>query len=80
VKIQPGYAPSRSSKGGKEKNKAGYSQGAGGKARTATVTGGTQVGDEFSYVPAAGGAVPGPSAGLQLNYLESLKWVERLPW
>jgi hypothetical protein len=80
VKIQPGYAPSRSSKGGKEKNKAGFSQGAGGKARTATVTGGTQVGAEFSYVPAAGGAVPGPSAGLQLNYLESLKWVERLPW
>lgn len=80
VKIQPGYAPSRSAKGGKEKNKGGYSQGAGGKARTATVTGGTQVGDEFSYVPSAGGAVPGPSAGLQLNYLESLKWVERLPW
>lgn len=80
VKIQPGYAPSRAAKGGKEHNKAGVSQGAGGKARTATVTGGTQVGDEFSYVPAAGGAVPGPSAGLQLNYLESLKWVERLPW
>jgi hypothetical protein len=80
VKIQPSYAPSRSSKGGKEKNKAGVSQGAGGKARTATVTGGTQVGDEFSYVPAAGGAVPGPSAGLQLNYLRSLKFVERLPW
>jgi hypothetical protein len=80
VKIQPGYAPSRSAKGGKEKKEPGYSQGAGGKARTATVTGGTQVGEEFSYVPAAGGAVPGPSAGLQLNYLESLKWVERLPW
>jgi hypothetical protein len=80
VKIQPGYAPSRSTKGGKEKKKTGYSQGAGGKARTATVTGGTQVGDEFSYVPAAGGAVPGASAGLQLNYLNSLKWVERLPW
>ena len=44
------------------------------------MTGATQVGDEFSYVPAAGGAVPGPSAGLQQNYLESLKWVERLPW
>ncbi len=80
VKIQPGYAPSRSSKGGKEKKKTGYSQGAGGKARTGTVTGGTQVGSEFSYVPAAGGAVPGPSAGLQRNYTESLKWVERLPW
>jgi hypothetical protein len=80
VKIQPGYAPSRSTKGGKEKKKTGDSQGAGGKARTATVTGGTQVGDEFSYVPAAGGAVPGASAGLQLNYLNSLKWVERLPW
>jgi hypothetical protein len=80
VKIQPGYAPSRASKAGKEKKKTGYSQGAGGKARTATVTGGTQVGDEFSYVPAAGGAVPGASAGLQLNYLNSLKWVERLPW
>jgi hypothetical protein len=80
VKIQPAYAPSRSTKGGKEHNKGGTSQGAGGKARTATVTGGTQVGDEFSYVPAAGGAVPGPSAGLQLNYLKSLKWVERLPW
>ena len=80
VKIQPGYAPSRSAKGGKEKKKTGFSQGAGGKARTATVTGGTQVGDEFSYVPAAGGAVPGASAGLQLNYLNSLKWVERLPW
>lgn len=80
VKIQPGYAPSRSTKGGKEKKKTGYTQGAGGKARTATVTGGTQVGDEFSYVPAAGGAVPGASAGLQLNYLKSLKWVERLPW
>jgi hypothetical protein len=81
VKIQPGYAPSRASKGGKEKKQTGYSQGAGGKARTGTVTGGTQVGgEEFSYVPAAGGAVAGPSAGLQRNYLESLKWVERLPW
>jgi hypothetical protein len=80
VRIQPGYAPSRSAKGGKEKHKTGVSQGAGGKARTATVTGATQVGAEFSYVPAAGGAVPGQSAGLQQNYLESLKWVERLPW
>jgi hypothetical protein len=80
VKIQPGYAPSRSKKAGAEKHKTGTSQGAGGKARTAQVTGATQVGDEFSYVPAAGGAVPGPSAGLQQNYLESLKWVERLPW
>jgi hypothetical protein len=80
VRIQPGYAPSRSKKAGAEKHKTGVSQGAGGKARTAQVTGATQVGDEFSYVPAAGGAVPGPSAGLQQNYLESLKWVERLPW
>jgi hypothetical protein len=80
VRIQPGYAPSRSTKGGAEKHKTGTSQGTGGKARTARVTGATQVGDEFSYVPAAGGAVPGPSAGLQQNYLESLKWVERLPW
>jgi hypothetical protein len=80
VKIQPGYAPARSTKGGPEHNKAGDEQGAGGKARTAQVTGATQVGDEFSFVPAAGGAVPGPSAGLQLNYLESLKWVQRLPW
>jgi hypothetical protein len=81
VKIQPGYAPSRSRKGGTEHHKAGDSQGAGGKARTAQVTGATQVGDRFSYVPATGGALPpGPSAGLQLNYLESLKWVERLPW
>ena len=80
VKIQPGYAPSRSSEGGKEHNKAGNEQGAGGKARTAQVTGATQVGDQFSFVPAAGGAVPGPSAGLQQNYLESLKWVQRLPW
>jgi hypothetical protein len=81
VKIHPGYAPSRASKAGKEaKKEAGYSQGAGGKARTGTVTGGTQVGDQFTYVPAAGGAVPGPSAGIQRNYLESLKWIERLPW
>ncbi len=81
VKIQPGYAPSRSTKGGKEKNKApGNEVGAGGKARTAQVTGATQVGEEFSFVPAAGGAVPGASAGLQQNYLESLKWVARLPW
>jgi hypothetical protein len=80
VKIQPGYAPSRAKKAGAEKHKTGTSQGAGGKARTAQVTGATQVGEEFSYVPAAGGAVPGPSAGLQQNYLESLKWVERLPW
>lgn len=81
VKIQPGYAPSRSTKGGKEKNKApGNEEGAGGKARTAQVTGATQVGNEFSFVPAAGGAVPGASAGLQQNYLESLKWVARLPW
>jgi hypothetical protein len=80
VRIQPGYAPSRAAKGGKEKHKTGTSQGAGGKARTATVTGATQVGEEFSYVPAAGGAVPGSSVGLQQNYLESLKWVERLPW
>jgi hypothetical protein len=80
VKIQPGYAPSRSTKGGKERGKAGNEEGAGGKARTAQVTGATQVGAEFSYVPVAGGAVPGPSTGLQLNYLESLKWVERLPW
>ena len=80
MKIQPGYAPSRSKKAGAEKHKTGTSQGAGGKARTAQVTGATQVGEEFSYVPAAGGAVPGPSAGLQQNYLESLKWVERLPW
>ena len=80
VKIQPGYAPSRAAKGGKEHQKAGTEQGAGGKARTATVTGGTQVGDEFTYVPTAGGAVPGPSAGLQQNYTESLKWVAKLPW
>lgn len=80
VKIQPGYAPSRSSKGGKERKAPGTEEGAGGKARTAQVTGATQVGNEFSFVPAAGGAVPGPSAGLQQNYLESLKLVERLPW
>jgi hypothetical protein len=81
VKIQPGYAPSRSTKGGKERNKApGNEEGAGGKARTAQVTGATQVGNEFSFVPAAGGAVPGASGGLQQNYLESLKWVARLPW
>jgi hypothetical protein len=80
VKIQPGYAPSRSSKGGRERRKGGDEQGAGGKARTAQVTGATQIGEEFSFVPTAGGAVPGPSAGLQQNYLESLKWVERLPW
>jgi hypothetical protein len=80
VKIQPGYAPARAKTAGAQKHKTGTSQGAGGKTRTAQVTGATQVGDEFSYVPAAGGAVPGPSAGLQQNYLESLKWVERLPW
>jgi len=81
VKIHPGYAPSRASKAGKEgKKEAGYSQGGGGKARTGTVTGGTQVGSEFTYVPAAGGALPGPSAGIQRNYLESLKWIEKLPW
>lgn len=80
VKIQPGYAPSRAKKGGKERKAPGTEEGAGGKARTAQVTGATQVGDEFSFVPAAGGAVPGSSAGLQQNYLESLKWVERLPW
>jgi len=80
VKIQPGYAPSRAKKGGKERKTPGTEEGAGGKARTAQVTGATQVGEEFSFVPAAGGAVPGPSAGLQQNYLESLKWVELLPW
>ncbi|HEY2477688.1 MAG TPA: hypothetical protein VGI17_03065 [Solirubrobacterales bacterium] len=80
VRIQPSYAPSRATKGGKEKSKTGHEQGAGGKARTAQVTGVTQVGDQFSFVPVTGGAVPGPSTGLQLNYLESLKWVERLPW
>jgi hypothetical protein len=80
VKIQPGYAPSRSKSGGAEKHKTGTSQGAGGKARTAQVTGATQIGEEFSYVPAAGGAVLGASSGLQQNYLESLKWVERLRW
>ena len=80
VKIQPGYAPSQSRKGGVERKTPGTEEGAGGKARTAQVTGATQVGEEFSFVPAAGGAVPGPSAGLQQNYLESLKWVERLPW
>jgi hypothetical protein len=80
VRIQPAYAPSRSTKAGKEEKKGGDEQGAGGKARTGQVTGATQVGEEFSFVPAAGGAVPGPSAGLQQNYLESLKWVERLPW
>jgi hypothetical protein len=80
VKIQPGYAPSRAAKAGKERQKPGTEQGAGGKARTATVTGGTQVGDEFTYVPTAGGAVPGPSSGLQQNYTESLKWVAKLPW
>jgi hypothetical protein len=80
VKIQPSYAPSRSNKGGKERKKAGTEEGQGGKARTAQVTGATQVGERFSFVPVTGGAVPGPSAGLQLNYLESLKWIERLPW
>jgi hypothetical protein len=80
VRIQPAYAPSRSDKAGKERKKAGQEEGAGGKARTAQVTGATQVGERFSYVPVTGGAVPGPSAGLQLNYLESLKWIERLPW
>jgi hypothetical protein len=80
VKIQPGYAPSRSSKGGKEHKKPGTQEGAGGKARTAQVTGATQVGSEFSFVPAAGGATPGGAPGLQQNYTESLKWVEQLPW
>ncbi len=80
VKIQPGYAPSQTHKGGVERKTPGSEEGAGGKARTARVTGATQVGEEFSFVPAVGGAVPGPSAGLQQNYLESLKWVERLPW
>jgi hypothetical protein len=80
VRIQPAYAPSRSNKAGKERKKAGREEGAGGKARTAQVTGATQVGERFSFVPVTGGAVPGPSAGLQMNYLESLKWVERLPW
>jgi hypothetical protein len=80
VRIQPAYAPSRSNKAGKERKKAGREEGAGGKARTAQVTGATQVGERFSFVPVTGGAVPGPSSGLQLNYLESLKWVERLPW
>ncbi len=80
VRIQPAYAPSRSDKAGKERKKAGREEGAGGKARTAQVTGATQVGERFSFVPVTGGAVPGPSAGLQLNYLESLKWIERLPW
>jgi hypothetical protein len=80
VRIQPSYAPARSTKAGKERKKTGREEGAGGKARTAQVTGATQVGSRFSFVPVTGGAVPGPSAGLQLNYLESLKWVERLPW
>lgn len=80
VRIQPAYAPSRSSKAGREHKKVGTEQGAGGKARTARVTGATQVGERFSFVPVTGGAVPGPGTGLQLNYLESLKWVERLPW
>jgi hypothetical protein len=80
VKIQPAYAPARSTKAGKEGKKTGDEQGAGGKARTAQVTGATQVGEEFSFVPAAGGAAPGPGVGLQQNYLESLKWVERLQW
>jgi hypothetical protein len=80
VRIQPAYAPSRASKAGGERGKAGREQGAGGKARTAQVTGATQVGERFSFVPVTGGAVPGPGAGLQLNYLESLKWIERLPW
>jgi hypothetical protein len=80
VRIQPAYAPSRSKKAEKEERKAGREEGAGGKARTGQVTGATQVGERFSFVPVTGGAVPGPSVGLQLNYLESLKWVERLPW
>ncbi len=80
VRIQPAYAPSRSKKAEKEERKAGREEGAGGKARTGQVTGATQVGERFSFVPVTGGAVPGPSAGLQLNYLESLKWVEKLPW
>lgn len=80
VRIQPAYAPSRSNRAGRERRKTGREQGAGGKARTAQVTGATQVGERFSFVPVTGGAVPGPGAGLQLNYLESLKWVERLPW
>jgi hypothetical protein len=80
VRIQPSYAPSRSNKAGKERKKTGREEGAGGKARTAQVTGATQVGERFSFVPVTGGAVPGPSAGLQLNYLESLKWVEKLSW
>ena len=80
VRIQPAYAPSRSKKAEKEERKAGREEGAGGKARTGQVIGATQVGERFSFVPVTGGAVLGPSAGLQLNYLESLKWVERLPW
>ncbi|MBS1846079.1 MAG: hypothetical protein JST53_16815 [Actinobacteria bacterium] len=80
VRIQPAYAPSRSKEAEREERKAGREEGAGGKARTGQVTGATQVGERFSFVPVTGGAVPGPGAGLQLNYLESLKWVERLPW
>src|SRR6201999_1623559 len=69
VRIQPAYAPSRSDKAGKERRKAGREEGGGGKARTAQVTGATQVGERFSFVPVTGGAVPGRSAGLQQNYL-----------
>jgi hypothetical protein len=80
VKLQPGYAPLPAGRGGAG-SRFGKSQGGGGRGRGGQVAGGgSGGGGELSFVPASGGALPGPAPELQQRYAASLKWIERLPW
>ncbi len=79
VKLQPGYAPLPAGRGGTG-TRFGKSQGGGGRGRGGQVGGGTGGSGALAFVPASGGAVPGPAADLQRSYLTALAFVEGLPW
>lgn len=81
LRLQAGYAPSRSSKAANG-GQAADGQGGGGPGRTFTVAGGSALGaggqsESFNYVPPDGGALAEGNASLLLSYQESLKWLQR---
>jgi hypothetical protein len=83
LKLQAGYAPFHSGKGGNPKGKTGLREGGGGKARTGTAEGAVEGNGTFAFVPATGGAAPGGAAGgdgLAQSYLEALTFLEKLAW
>jgi hypothetical protein len=83
LKLQAGYAPFHSAKGGESKGKTGLREGGGGKARTGTAEGEVEGNGTFAFVPATGGASPsgaGAGQGLAQSYLEALTFLEKLAW